>query len=283
MNLNPQQILRQLTTKLTQIYEQREAHHLAIWLLEFVTKATRSEVITHSFELTDDQYLQLDSFCKRLLQHEPIQYVLGEAYCFGFKFKVDQNVLIPRPETEELIQHVVDHCKTLSKPCCILDIGTGSGCIAISVKLSVAHCNVHAIDISQDALKVAQLNDQQLGAGVQFNCQDVLTAPLDISYDVIVSNPPYVMEQEKQFMHQNVLDYEPALALFVPDDHPLKYYQKIVTQAFNGLKSGGVLFFEINEVFGQQVVELFPENHFKQVHCLQDLAGKDRFVVGYRL
>ncbi len=200
-----------------------------------------------------------------MVKYEPIQYIFGKTDFYGFEFLVNPSVLIPRPETEELVELIVhDYAK---KSIDILDVGTGSGCIAITLRRLLKKAQVSALDISPEALKIAKRN-----AGIN---RVQLTF---YEFDVIVSNPPYVMEKEKAEMEKNVLDYEPSLALFVPDDNPLLFYNNIARFAEQKLKKKGYLYFEINAQMGEAVVNMLRMMEFKNVELIQDLSGKDRFV-----
>ena len=215
----------------------------------------------------------------QLLQHRPIQYVLGEAWFMGLKFFVNESVLIPRPETEELVSWVIDEHKNKGA-LQILDIGTGSGCIGISLQKNLPSSKVTLLDISEDALGIAAGNAKKLGATVQTQQLDILDesawASLPI-YDVIVSNPPYIKKTEAESMAKHVLDFEPSLALFVEDDDALIFYRKIALLAVRHLASNGVLNFEINEMLGEEVVVLLEELGFS-AQLRKDLQGKNRMV-----
>ena len=220
----------------------------------------------------------LNEMLERLNQFEPVQYVLGKAPFYGREFSVDQSVLIPRPETEGLVKIIVELFKGKT-PLTILDIGTGSGCIAISLALELPFSTVYATDISPAALWIAKKNAEELNANVQFRHHDILNAvfPFD-NLDAIVSNPPYIPEHEKAAMKKNVLEYEPASALFVPDSEPFLFYKVIATRAKKSLKPGGLLVMEINENSGSEVIQLLTSHGFKEAIILKDFVDKDRFV-----
>ncbi|MGI2257673.1 peptide chain release factor N(5)-glutamine methyltransferase [Candidatus Cardinium hertigii] len=212
----------------------------------------------------------------RLKKYEPIQYVIGATYFLGNLFKVTPAVLIPRPETEEWVAFLMRH---LSPPTSILDIGTGSGCIAITLKKQFPEALVDALDISKEALEVAAYNAMQLGVAVRFIEADILTDPLpSCNWSLIVSNPPYVSIQEKSLMHPNVLDYEPHLALFVHDD-PLLFYRQIIQCAVRHLCRNGILCLEINETLGEKIVDLLRCANFKQIALYKDIRQKDRWIM----
>jgi release factor glutamine methyltransferase len=269
-----------LTEALTTIYDSREATQIAYWVMEHVTGKKKSERIIHkSAELPDNQLAAIEQIQTQLLQHRPIQYILGEAWFMGMNFFVNESVLIPRPETEELVSWVIDEHKNKS-PLQILDIGTGSGCIGISLQKNLPSSKVTLLDISEDALGIAAGNAKKLGATVQTQQLDILDesawASLPI-YDVIVSNPPYIKKTEAESMAKHVLDFEPSLALFVEDDDALIFYRKIALLAVRHLASNGVLNFEINEMLGEEVVVLLEELGFS-AQLRKDLQGKNRMV-----
>lgn len=228
---------------------------------------------------------QLDLILKRLYQHEPVQYILGIAYFYGLRFVVNQNVLIPRRETEELVELLVKQ-NTLSNPK-IIDIGTGSGCIAITAKSLIPNAEVYAIDKDENAIRTARSNALSLlqrDKGDKFAVRDIFDKSWWGSlgkFDIIVSNPPYVTEGEKEQMQPNVLDYEPEQALFVPDSDPLKYYNTIADFALEHLSPNGKLYFEINEAFGPQTQAMLHQKGFTNTQVHKDLQGKNRIVSAY--
>ena len=208
---------------------------------------------------------------------EPIQYILGETEFYGLPFKVTPATLIPRPETEELVDWIIANCN--KNPKTLLDIGTGSGCIAIALAKNLPAVKVSAMDISEEALKVASENAIYNKVTVNFSKKDILgTSTLPQKYDVIISNPPYVRNSEKEMMQKNVLDFEPASALFVEDDNPLLFYSKIAKLAKNYLNPNGFLFFEINEYLSKEVIQLLERESFSEIELKQDFFGKDRMI-----
>lgn len=221
---------------------------------------------------------KIKSIVLRLKNGEPIQYILGETEFYGLKLKVNPSVLIPRSETEELVEWVVQSKLPLN--CSVLDIGTGSGCIAIAIKSQLKNAQVSGIDISSEALAIAQQNAVENGLEVNFYLADILNlSNLDREkYDVIVSNPPYIRESEKEQMHSNVLNYEPEIALFVPNNDPLKFYRAIAVFAKNNLCEKGRLFFEINESLGAEMFDLLTNYGFYQIEVRKDINGKNRMV-----
>lgn len=221
---------------------------------------------------------ELESILTRLHNFEPIQYILGEARFLGRTLCVTPDVLIPRPETEELVELML---KELSPASRVLDIGTGSGCIAVSLAKELPESQVTAWDVSEKALSVAALNGGALRASIRFEQRDVLTYTPDVTecYDVIVSNPPYVTEAEKAEMEQNVLDWEPSLALFVPDADPLRFYRRIAVLGLEMLVPGGKLYFEINRAFGEDTVSMLRDLGYRTVRLQKDISHNDRFVI----
>lgn len=242
----------------------------------------------HQFLLCKDKKLsekekeKIHNIVERLTKYEPIQYIFGKTDFYGFEFLVNPAVLIPRPETEELVELIVRDYPG-NKEIEIMDVGTGSGCIAIALKRLLPHAQLSAIDISPEALKVAEKNASLNRASIFFYQKDILDPfrtgdDIEPDFDVIVSNPPYVMEKEKAAMEPNVLDYEPHQALFVPDDDPLLYYRNVTRFAEQKLKKKGYLYFEINAQLGKEVVNMLRLMEFKNIELIQDLSGHDRFV-----
>ena len=219
-----------------------------------------------------------ETIISRLLTYEPIQYILGTTAFFGLEFKVDSNVLIPRPETEELVAWILKQTDS-SQSLKILDIGTGSGCIAISLAKHLPNAEIYALDVSPKALEIAELNAQQNAVKLNMIKANVLDwKPTDLSFDLIVSNPPYVRESEKERMAPNVLEHEPHLALFVENDNPLVFYRAIVELGKQTLKKQGQLYFEINEYLGKETQALFSSDTFEDVQLKSDIFGKHRMI-----
>lgn len=230
--------------------------------------------------LSESDLLYVRSFVKGLIQKEPFQYLLGETSFFDLKILCDSRALIPRPETEELVDWMRSSVKNPMK---ILDLCTGSGCIALALKSIFPSAQVSAVDLSKQALELAQENARNLALSVQFFHQDVLELDLDFiskfsEVDVIVSNPPYIPKQESVNMSEHVLQHEPAMALFVEDTDPILFYKKIVDFAELNLKSNGFLFFELHECFGQQVKSYAESKSFKEIEIRDDLQGKARMM-----
>ena len=215
---------------------------------------------------------------QRLLRHEPIQHIVGVAHFHGHRFAVSKHTLIPRPETEQLVDMIVDRNQDVPD-LCVLDIGTGSGCIACSLARALRFAEVHAFDISQPALDLAAENARNLGVKVAFHHVDILNAvPQPQQFHIIVSNPPYICMHEQQLMEDNVLRYEPHSALFVPDNDPMLFYRAIVRYASVALKPGGKLYFEINAAYGNDTANLLSNFHFADIEVVRDFYGRDRFV-----
>ncbi len=245
-------------------------------LLENKFGLTKVEVMTGK----EIEPVKLDYFkdiIQRINRHEPIQYVLGKAEFYGRGFAVDGSVLIPRPETELLIRAVLKEKKFSPT---ILDIGTGSGCIAITLAVEIPSSEVYAIDISEEALTVAQQNSKNHKAKVNFSKFDILAnEKLEHRFDIIVSNPPYIAESEKKEMNSNVLDFEPPLALFVTDKDPLVFYKAIARKGKSLLKPGGKIFVEINERFGNELKQHFRNEGYSNVSIEKDINNKDRILM----
>ena len=215
---------------------------------------------------------------QRLLRHEPIQHIVGVAHFHGHRFAVSKHTLIPRPETEQLVDMIVDRNQDVPD-LCVLDIGTGSGCIACSLARALRFAEVHAFDISLPALDLAAENARNLGVKVAFHHVDILNAvPQPQQFHIIVSNPPYICMHEQQLMEDNVLRYEPHSALFVPDNDPMLFYRAIARYASVALKPGGKLYFEINAAYGNDTANLLSNFHFADIEVVRDFYGRDRFV-----
>ena len=282
--------------QLREIYDARENSAIATWVLEKVTGQPRLERLARRHEpLRDEQLHELTTIVPRLQMHEPVQYVLGEAYFQGLQLYVNKHVLIPRPETEELVAWVIKDVKATSKDADkkgpakadktrslkIMDIGTGSGCIALALKKELPKAEVWGCDKSDDALTVARRNGATLGIRVDFQSIDFLdTAQWNSlpKVDILVSNPPYITEREKYSMAPNVVEYEPRAALFVPDEKPLLFYEAIAQFGNVKLHAGGSVYVEIHEAQGQAVVELFQKAMYQNVELRKDMQGKNRMV-----
>ena len=273
----------QLMYQLFELYDDRESANIADWVIENITGFKRIDRITHKqFALNTFQQELLKKYSSELLQHKPVQYVLNEAWFAGMKFYVDENVLIPRPETEELVEWVVLESQKLKvKSKKLLDIGTGSGCIPVALKKKLPQSDIHALDVSNGALTVAEKNATSLNMAITFHEINILNkdslSKLP-SFDIIVSNPPYIKQSEEKEMRNNVLLHEPHLALFVPDEDALLFYKTIASFGLQHLNKNGQLFFEINEALGKEVKELLEQNGYSNVEVKKDMQGKDRMV-----
>lgn len=216
------------------------------------------------YEVSEENKLQFEKALERLKDHEPVQYIIGETEFYGMKFKVNRNVLIPRPETEELVDWILKDHKEPKSGLKILDVGTGSGCIAISMAKEIANCKITALDISPKALELARINAEENEVDIEFQEVDILQKEkLNDLYDIIVSNPPYVREIEKQEMHKNVLNHEPVQALYVEDTNALVFYEKIAALAKDSLRENGVLYFEINQYLANETKSMLENLGFE--------------------
>jgi release factor glutamine methyltransferase len=256
-----------------------ELNSLLGMLIEEVTGWNRvQQVVEINTPLTEIQINKFTAYTQALLNDKPIQYILGKAWFMGLEYKVNEHVLIPRPETEELVEWVVDYVHIIAKPLQLLDIGTGSGCIAISLKKVLPECSVTAMDISIDALELAKKNATNLDATIEWIEQDIIhETTLAHSFDVIVSNPPYIPVREKINMEAKVKNYEPLIALFVPNEDPLVFYKAIAQVAKKYLAPKGQLFFEIHYDQGKAILQLLDEMHF-HAEIRRDSFGKNRMI-----
>ncbi|EHO08111.1 peptide chain release factor N(5)-glutamine methyltransferase [Myroides odoratimimus] len=262
---------------LTPIYDAVEAEQLFLLALEEIEGKTRIDLVMNPTMQTDKVEVW-ESVLEELKQEKPIQYIFGRAYFYGLTFKVNEFTLIPRAETEELVEWIINSVNP-SKPIRILDIGTGSGCIGITLANELPLARVTLMDVSDKALEVAKQNAVSNGVAVETILQDVLQLEkLKSQYDIIVSNPPYVRNLEKVEIKKNVLDYEPHLALFVEDNDPLIFYRKIALLANNNLQTGGMLFYEINQYLGEETKTLFESLDFTGVELRKDMVGNDRMI-----
>ena len=253
-----------------------EKEAIAFWVMEHQFGVSRADVM--SGKIIEVQRKGLDDIVSRLNRHEPVQYILGEAEFYGRKFFVNSNVLIPRPETEMMVRLLTDRFDGL-KSISVLDIGTGSGCIGITVSLELPSSVVSATDISTGALEVARTNAAQLKASLDFFQHDILKDELRINrLDAVVSNPPYILERESITMPQNIIGFEPHTALFVPDSDPLVFHKAIGLKAGQVLKGGGILITEINEKLGRETFQALENLGYKDILIVNDLHGKNRFL-----
>lgn len=277
-------ILRFFRDELKDSYENDELETIIVYCFEFYLKISRADLkIQEENTVSESELLKFNFAVKELKRHKPIQYVLGEADFYRFKFKVNEHVLIPRPETEELV-HLIIKDNKLESPA-ILDIGTGSGCIPIALKKNIRSAKVTAIDISEEALEVAKHNAKLNGVEVEFIFNDILSQKNNnqqpiTNFDIIVSNPPYICISEKESMNKNVLEYEPHLALFIENDDPLLFYKAICDYALKHLNKDGKIYFEINQSLGSETKNLLENKGFKNVDLIKDLSNNNRILRG---
>ena len=276
------EIITYITSQLIDLYPQDEAQALAWWIVEESTGLSRNEILTGCKGTKNIPNLQ--TIIDRLHQFEPIQYIFGHTVWHGLDLKVTPATLIPRPETAELVDRINhEEAHTNNLPLRVLDIGTGSGCIAIALKKAHPEWEVMGIDISEAAIEVAKENAKRNGVEVEFGIADIFSDSEDLyssdfiekkhPYDIVVSNPPYICEREKEEMRPNVLDYEPHSALFVPDEDPLTYYRRIAS-----LHLGAHLFFEINEAYPSEIATLLNELQYTEIQVSEDIYGKARVI-----
>ena len=276
---------------LKNIQDEQEIESFFFILTEYFHNLKRVDVaLNPNFEISDAAIEKWNAILAQLQQEKPIQYITGEAWFYGLQFEVNENTLIPRPETEELVEWILNSpIIKHPSPINVLDIGTGTGCIPISLKTNLPQANVSAIDVSEKALEVAKRNATSNKVEINFiqanilEVEDLSQLPSPIihhpsSYNIIVSNPPYVRNLEKQEIKKNVLDYEPHLALFVEDADALLFYRKIAQLALKNLSPNGLLFFEINQYLGKETVELLENISFKNIELKKDIYGNDRMI-----
>lgn len=294
-------VVRFFREELKNTYEKDELETLIAYCFEEYLNLKRADIfLNFDVTISESELLKFNFAVKDLKQHKPIQYIFGKADFYGLKFIVNKHVLIPRPETEELVQLIIDKIgggrtesgvggqlqppnSLLPTPISILDIGTGSGCIPISLKKNIPFAKVYALDISGEALDIAKQNAEINSVDVEFFQHDILSATdklpdADLKFDIIVSNPPYICVSEKGQMHNNVLDHEPHLALFVNDNDPLLFYRSIADFALKNLKQNGELYFEINQALGPETKLLLENKGFKNVVLLKDINNNNRIL-----
>jgi len=265
------------------IYSLSEATVITDWIFESVINIKKSDLIKNTtLSITKTAHLEITKRLREVLQHKPIQYVLGESWFYSIKLKVNEHVLIPRPETEELVQWIISVASHQPPAISILDIGTGSGCISIALKKHLHAASVTAIDISKDALALAKENATIQKTQIQFLQIDFLdetnwnALPM---FDIIVSNPPYIPKNEKDKLDKNVIEYEPHSALFVPDNEPLLFYEKIAAFGKEHLNYNGKIFVETHENYAEKSATLFKENIYRYVDLKKDMFGKERMIM----
>lgn len=264
---------------LQETYSPEEAKALAMMICCDMLGLNALDIYTgKDIILSASTHCELENILLRLQKHEPIQYIRGFAEFYGNSFRVAPGVLIPRPETVELVEMIVKEHTAMAPV--VLDIGTGSGCIAISLAKALPKAKVAAWDISEEALTIARYNSEKLEVNVRFEKQDVLLEGIssEVQYDVIVSNPPYILEGEKLAMEANVLEWEPEQALFVPDNDPLLFYRRIADLGRELLLPNGKIYFEINQAYGNEVRDMLREMHYKEIEVINDFFGNPRMV-----
>lgn len=271
------QAIQQLKSGLDGLADPQEVQAMIRIICEDVFNYDQVDVaLRQDSELPEFAQERITGIVARLRRHEPLQYIVGSARFHGHRFKVTPAVLIPRPETEQLVDLIVD--ENTGSDLRVLDMGTGSGCIAISLARALKFASVDALDVSRDALAVARENAATLKARVRLFESDMLAPQPSARYDIIVSNPPYVCWSEREAMDRNVKDYEPGQALFVPDNDPLLFYKAIAPYAAQSLERGGRLYLEINQRFGDEIKRLLEENGLDEVRIIEDSYGKVRFA-----
>jgi len=280
--MNSKTLFRDFVNGIELLESRDEIQSMAYLVFENILGLTKTAILAEeSVNLNQAIRNRLDEIVARINRFEPVQYILGESFFYGRSFKVNPAVLIPRPETEELVRLVINFVRNSNRRNYrVLDIGTGSGCIAITLALELNDIEVFGTDTSAEGLVTASANAQKLKASVKYLNHDVLNSKLPFSIDIIASNPPYIGWDEFNTMSKNVVDYEPKVALFVDSDDPLVFYKAIVKRAKESLTPSGLLAVEINERFGKEVQRLFLANDLAEVEIIQDAFGKDRIVKG---
>ncbi|MEG0848628.1 MAG: peptide chain release factor N(5)-glutamine methyltransferase [Flavobacterium sp.] len=274
----------QFIKELSPFYDAYEAESFFYLILEDKHKLRQIDLaLNHDLTFSEADFTVWNSILEELKKEVPIQYLLGKTHFYGLDFEVNENVLIPRPETEELVEWIINENKAIDKKkkVKILDIGTGSGCIAISLAKNLPNAEVYAIDVSKKALETAKRNAISNNVEIIFMLKNVLELEiLKSNYDIIVSNPPYVRNLEKEEIKKNVLYYEPHLALFVEDNDALIFYRKIASLAQKNLLENGQLYFEINQYLGKEMTDLLEEMNFKSIELRKDIYDNDRMIKG---
>ena len=267
-------------SEITPFFDEMESESFFYIILEYLHNLKRIDLaLQPDLEISEKELNNWEAIVAELKTQKPIQYILGETFFYDLKFEVNENTLIPRPETEELVALILNSNTGTQKKLKILDIGTGSGCIAISLAKNIPNAQVFALDVSEKAIKMAQKNAKLNEVTITFLHQSILeTDNLNQQFDIIVSNPPYIRNLEKSEINKNVLDYEPHLALFVENDDALLFYRKIAQLAKKNLNQNGQLFFEINQYLGKETLKLIEDLGFKNIQLHQDIYGNDRMI-----
>lgn len=271
---------REIKRRLTLVVGEREAYWMARDIIDDILGYSEVELLIKGNEVLSDFVIgKIDSVVERVESGEPLQYVLGWARFEGNRYMVTPDTLIPRPETQELVDIIISRHGE-EKDLRVMDVGTGSGCIAISLARGLKFAQVSAIDISQPALEVARENAKMLKTRVNFECRDALslTPKRGEKYDIIVSNPPYIAEYERKDMEHSVLDYEPSTALFVPNDDPLRFYRAIASFAVEALSQGGHIYYEINPLFATEMLEMMRGMGYNDIEIINDMQGRKRML-----
>ena len=270
--------IRNIANKISPLYDARESNAIARYIVEEVSGLSYTDILVKDTKFSEVDREKIEEITKRLLDGEPLQYVLGYSYFCDLKICVDNNVLIPRPETEEICRLIIEREQNNSPK--ILDVCTGSGCIALALKNGIKNSEVEGVDISEGALSVAKTNSDICGCQVDFYKYDVIEEIPRITkkYDIIVSNPPYICQFEKEDMSRNVLDNEPHIALFVNDNNPIVFYRKIADLGRSILNSKGKLYFEINPLFVNELKEMLLERKYENIEIIKDINERNRFI-----
>lgn len=270
--------IRNIANQLSSVYDARECNSIARYIVEEISGMTYTDILVKDTKFSEVEIEKTEEITKRLLNGEPLQYILGYTYFCDLKIRVDNNVLIPRPETEEICRLIIEREHNKSPK--ILDVCTGSGCIALALKNDIYGASVDGVDISEGALEVAKENSKIIDCDVDFYKYDVIENSPKIAkrYDIIVSNPPYICQFEKEKMSRNVLDNEPHIALFVSDNDPLVFYIKIADLGRSILSSKGKLYFEINPLFVNELRDMLLEKGYKEIEVIKDINERNRFI-----
>lgn len=271
--MHSKDLLNRIATELSTVYDREESMAIARYVSDYMAE---SKMLNPDAEVEQTEKTWLEEVLSRLKKSEPVQYVLGFAYFMGNRYVVNKDVLIPRPETEELLELV--YKKSERGSFTAIDIGTGSGCIAVELSKKYPKARVYAVDVSERALAVASENSKNQNVQINFVSDDILHPAMEKypTFDLIVSNPPYVAIDEKEFMHANVINYEPHLALFA--SNPLEFYEAIARFAEKKLKSEGKIFLEINPVYAESTLEIYQRTGFSDIELVKDITGKQRFL-----
>ncbi len=273
-------IIKEINIKLSSIYDKKEVESLIYLIFDYLLKYTKFDIhLKKEEKITEEKEKKIINIVNQLIKHKPIQYIIGSTEFYNLHFKVNEYTLIPRQETEELVDIIISENK--GKNIEILDIGTGSGCIAISLASNLPNACVSAIDISEGALHIAKSNANTNNVYIQFSKLDILDKEIRgkmSKFDIIVSNPPYIMNSEKKFIKDNVLKYEPHTALFVSDVDPLIFYRNIASFSLMHLNKGGKIYFEINEALGKEMKEMMYNMGFSSICIIKDINNKDRIL-----